>query len=90
MLAIQFAHTFCSSLDTAKWVRFMKILSIIIPAYNEARYIGTLLPLVQAVPTEMYGFTKEIIVVDDGSSDNTFEIVAGHESVRCIRQASNQ
>jgi dolichol-phosphate mannosyltransferase len=49
----------------------MKILSIIIPAYNEEKYITKLLYQIQSVDTEIVGFTKEIIVVDDGSTDQT-------------------
>ncbi|TSC87217.1 MAG: glycosyl transferase 2 [Parcubacteria group bacterium Gr01-1014_8] len=47
-------------------------LSIIIPAYNEARTIGTLIERVQSVQLE--GYEKEIIVVDDGSKDETSAI----------------
>jgi dolichol-phosphate mannosyltransferase len=49
----------------------MKILSIIIPAYNEEKYITKLLYQIQSVDTEIVGFIKEIIVVDDGSTDQT-------------------
>ncbi|MFP5488971.1 MAG: glycosyltransferase family 2 protein [Acidimicrobiia bacterium] len=45
------------------------ILSVIIPAYDEAATIGTVIAEVAAAPTP--GYTKEIIVVDDGSSDAT-------------------
>jgi dolichol-phosphate mannosyltransferase len=49
----------------------MKILSIIIPAYNEEKYITKLLYQIQSIDTEIVGFIKEIIVVDDGSTDQT-------------------
>lgn len=45
------------------------ILSVIVPAYNEAATIATVIAEVAAAPTP--GYTKEIIVVDDGSSDGT-------------------
>ena len=45
----------------------MKV-SVVVPAYNEERYIRELIKRVQAVPVE-----KEIIVVDDYSTDNTWE-----------------
>jgi glycosyltransferase involved in cell wall biosynthesis len=41
-------------------------LSVVIPAYNEARTIGQLIGSVASVPVD-----KEIIVVDDGSTDGT-------------------
>ena len=47
-------------------------LSVIIPAYNEAKNLKTILNRVQKVNIE-----KEIIFVDDGSSDNSREILKG-------------
>lgn len=46
-----------------------KTLSIIIPVYNEERYIQKALG--QAVSADALGLRKEIIVVDDGSTDTT-------------------
>lgn len=46
--------------------------SIVIPVYNEATTIATLLARVSAVP-----IAKEIIIVDDCSTDGTREVVAG-------------
>jgi glycosyltransferase involved in cell wall biosynthesis len=64
------------------------VLSIVIPAYNEEAFIGTLLDLVLRVDTESYGFSKEIIVVDDGSKDRTVNIVEHFAEARLIRQAN--
>jgi glycosyltransferase involved in cell wall biosynthesis len=50
------------------------ILSIIIPAYNEEKFIATILEKVLAVELD-YNFEREILVVDDASSDSTREIV---------------
>jgi dolichyl-phosphate beta-glucosyltransferase len=47
-------------------------LSIVIPAYNEASKIGRDVDAAAAFISES-GFKGEIIVVDDGSSDNTSE-----------------
>ncbi len=60
--------------------------SLIIPAYNAAMVIGQCLAraLQQSIPREAY----EVIVVDDGSLDNTAEVVAGHPAVKLIRQAN--
>lgn len=68
----------------------MKKLSIVIPAYNEAAFIGTLLEQVLKVPTESLGFQKEVIVVDDASRDATSEIAKKFSNVTVLRQNPNQ
>ncbi len=45
-------------------------ISCVVPAYNEATNLGVLLPRLQAVLAQT-GASWEIIVVDDGSRDNT-------------------
>jgi len=65
------------------------VLSVVIPAYNEERYIGTLLEQIQAVDLAALGVAKELIVVDDCSSDRTAEIVSRSQSVRLHRMPSN-
>jgi len=67
----------------------MPTLSIVIPAYNEERFIGRLLELVQAVPLDPLGVTKEIIVVDDCSKDRTSEIASAAAGVRVHRMSVN-
>jgi glycosyltransferase involved in cell wall biosynthesis len=67
----------------------MPTLSIVIPAYNEERFIGRLLELVRAVPLDPLGVTKEIIVVDDCSKDRTSEIASAAEGVRVHRMPVN-
>ena len=67
----------------------MKTLSIVIPAYNEDRYIGTLLEQIKAVDLASTGLDRQIIVVDDCSTDRTAEIVAGVEGVTLHRMARN-
>jgi dolichyl-phosphate beta-glucosyltransferase len=48
--------------------------SIIIPAYNEGARIGATLDHVMAYVNE-HGWKAEIVVINDGSTDNTIEIV---------------
>ncbi len=67
----------------------MPTLSIVIPAYNEARFISTLLEQVRSVPLEAIGVTREVIVVDDCSTDATNDIVRGVPGVRLHRLPVN-
>jgi glycosyltransferase involved in cell wall biosynthesis len=68
----------------------MPVLSIVIPAYNEAAFIGKLLEAIQRVDIAPAGFAKEIIVVDDGSSDRTETIARGYQGVKVFTQTPNQ
>lgn len=52
-------------------------LSIVIPAYNEAKTIHLILDQVLAVQL-IGGFTKEVIIVNDFSKDNTMEVVQAY------------
>ena len=60
-------------------------VSFLVPAYNEAATIGSLLDAVWALDLD-----KQIVVVDDGSSDGTGEIVErwldGRRGVVLLRQ----
>ena len=70
-------------------------LTIIVPAYNEGRNIGALLDRVLAVRLP-YGIGREIIVVDDGSADDTYKVadnyVKAHpqEPLRLLRHERNR
>lgn len=68
----------------------MKKLSVVIPAYNEGKTISTVLEMVKAVPTEKLGVSKEIIVVSDGSKDNTVSAARAVKGVRVIDKQPNQ
>ena len=60
-------------------------VSFLVPAYNEAATIGVLLDAVWALDVE-----KQIVVVDDGSTDGTGELVErwrdGRDGVVLLRQ----
>jgi dolichol-phosphate mannosyltransferase len=69
----------------------MRTVSIVVPAYNEERFIAELLQRILAADTESAGFRKEILVVNDGSRDRTSAIARSFEprGVRCIDQIPN-
>ena len=67
-------------------------LSVVIPVYNEIRTIESVL---KAVTQTLPDVTKEIVVVDDGSTDGTRELLANHKEtaaipIRLILQPQNQ
>ena len=57
----------------------MATLSIVIPAYNEGRTIHRILNKVKAVQL-VNGMTKEVIIVNDCSKDNTEEAVLAYQA----------
>ncbi len=71
-----------------------RLLSILIPAYQEERTIGEVLRQVSAIDTESSGWNKEILVCDDGSSDATVSVVeermAEDPRVRLVRHEKNR
>jgi glycosyltransferase involved in cell wall biosynthesis len=58
------------------------LVSVVIPCYNQAHFLGD---AIESVLHQTHKDT-EIIVVDDGSTDNTSEVAARYAQVRCIRQ----
>lgn len=62
-----------------------KKVSCIIPAYNEGPRIGSVLSVVSSHPK-----ISEVIVIDDGSIDNTSAVVENYSSVQLIRLSRNQ
>ncbi|MGD2143465.1 MAG: glycosyltransferase family 2 protein [Anaerolineae bacterium] len=51
----------------------MKKISVIVPVYNEAETVGRVVKRVQAV--EIQGYEQEIVVVNDGSTDGTYDVL---------------
>ncbi len=63
-------------------------LSVVMPVYNESETIREIVRQVQAVPVE-----KELLIVDDGSTDGTRAILRemdGRDGVRVFLQPQNQ
>ena len=55
----------------------MTKLSILIPAFNESRFIVEILNRIKDVDLNQHGVEKEILVIDDGSTDDTVEKARG-------------
>lgn len=72
-----------------RWTDYFMKLSVVIPAYNEASTIAELVRRVYAVD-----IPKEIIVVDDGSTDGTAAVLTllqeKHENLRVLVQPGNR
>lgn len=60
-------------------------VSIIIPAYNEEKAINDVISNLKSLPEDY-----EIIVVDDGSSDKTAEIVKQYTHLQLIKHENNK
>jgi glycosyltransferase involved in cell wall biosynthesis len=66
----------------------MQLLSVIIPVYNEKRSIASVLE--QVLQQDVPGWNMEVIVVDDGSTDGTRDILKNWEKkVTVIYQKKN-
>ena len=64
-----------------------RVLSVVMPAYNEEDTIAEIVGLVLASP-----YTAELVIIDDASRDRTVEIVESIDDprVRLLRQERNQ
>ena len=60
----------------------MKLVSVIIPCYRQARFLGEAIESVLSQTHRNF----EIIVVDDGSPDNVFNVTRCYPGVHYIRQ----
>ena len=58
-------------------------ISIVVPAYNEEKYIGDCLKSITANRT---GDILEIIVIDNASTDSTFDIAKTFPGVRVVQE----
>jgi glycosyltransferase involved in cell wall biosynthesis len=62
-------------------------LSVIVPCYNES---GTILSAIEQLQTLRDRYDLEIIVVDDGSTDGSFERLRGVEGIKLERHEKNR
>lgn len=69
-----------------------KLLSVVIPAYNEQDGIAQIIERVRRVriPLEVMGIALEILIVDDGSLDKTADLALECADTRVIRHLVNR
>src|SRR5215217_263451 len=58
------------------------LVSVVIPCYNQAHFLGE---AIESVLAQSYP-NFEVVVVDDGSMDNTSEVASRYPEVRYVRQ----
>ncbi len=63
----------------------MTKVSIVIPAYNEAPTLAEIIRQVQAI--DLSPIEKEVIVIDNNSTDDTFAIASSFPNVRVLQEA---
>ncbi len=67
----------------------MKTISIVIPCFNEEKTIGIVLEKV--IEAKVFGLKKEIVVVDDGSTDQTKKVLKKYqEKIKIINLKNNR
>lgn len=60
-------------------------VAVVLPTYNRASFVAEAIDSILAQPVQ----PQEIIVVDDGSTDNTLEVLQGYgDAIRVINQAN--
>ena len=64
-----------------------RLISIIMPVYNTEHYVAEAIESVVAQTCANW----ELIIIDDGSTDNSYEIIKNylsHDKIKCIRQSN--
>ena len=67
----------------------MNLLSIIVPVYNEEGSIGSLIQKLKKLDLSISNFRKEIIIVNDGSTDRSASIIESFDEI-VIKNQDNQ
>jgi len=73
-----------------KWRRdrspaYAELVSVVIPCYRQAQFLGE---AIESVLAQTYPHL-EIVVVDDGSTDNVGAIASRYPGVRCVREQNS-
>jgi len=65
-----------------EWGAITPPVSVVVPCYNQAHFLSEAIESVLSQSYENF----EVVVVDDGSTDNTSEVASRYAKVRLIRQ----
>ena len=60
------------------------LVSVVIPCFNQAHF---LVEAIESVRDQIYS-NVELVVVDDGSADNSFEVAGRYPDIRRLRQSN--
>ena len=70
-----------------------RLLSIVVPVYNEAEVIHAFYERTKKVVDSLNGMSYEILFVDDGSTDNSFDLLStladSDPNVRVVKFSRN-
>ena len=58
------------------------LISVVIPCYNQAHFLGE---AIESVLNQTYPHV-EVLVINDGSRDNTSEVAGSYSGVHCVEQ----
>ena len=64
----------------------MNKLSIIIPIFNEEKHIKKLIKKIKTINLNRVGLKKEVIAIDDGSTDKSFSILSKISGIKVFKQ----
>ena len=67
----------------------MNLLSIVVPVYNEENNIGELIKKLKNLDLSASNFKKEIIIINDGSTDKSASIIKEFDEV-IVKKQENQ
>lgn len=79
------ALTDSTMLEAARRKREEPLVSVIIPCYNQARYLAEAIESAFAQTHARH----EVIVIDDGSQDDVAGVAARYPAVKCVRQPNS-